>query len=61
VAVMIVGYNIYAELKQAHQIITRGLKRTSYAPPKSPQEIWSEFEQVREKIYTQYQAKQPSN
>jgi mRNA-degrading endonuclease HigB of HigAB toxin-antitoxin module len=31
------------------------------APPKPPQQIWSEFEQVVAKISAQYHEKQPSN
>lgn len=49
------------ELEQANQIITRGLQRARSAPPKPPQQIWSEFEQVVAKISAQYHEKQPSN
>lgn len=49
------------ELVQAHQIITKGLGRAKATPLKSSQEIWSEFEQVREKIHAQYQEKLQSS
>jgi hypothetical protein len=49
------------ELEQANQIITRGLQRARTTPPKLPQQIWSEFEEVVAKISAQYHEKQPSN
>ncbi|NJL83251.1 MAG: hypothetical protein HC890_10385 [Chloroflexaceae bacterium] len=45
------------EKKRANQIITKGLEKARLAPPQSPVEIWSKFEQVRTDLSNQYQTK----
>ena len=37
-------------LKKADDIIARGLQRAMSAPQKTPEEIWSAFDALREKI-----------
>lgn len=40
-------------LKRADEIIARGLRKAMQAPEQTPEEIWSEFDAVREKIQAQ--------
>jgi len=42
-------------LKKADEIIARGLKRAMQEPEQTPEEIWSEFDALRERMRTQAQ------
>lgn len=42
-------------LKKADDIIARGLRRAMDAPAQTPEEIWSAFDALREKIQAQLQ------
>jgi F0F1-type ATP synthase membrane subunit b/b' len=41
--------------KRADEIIARGLKRAMQEPEQTPEEIWSEFDALREKMRNQAQ------
>jgi len=43
-------------LQKADELIARGLKRAMNAPAQSAEELWAEFDAVREKINAQVQA-----
>ncbi len=43
-------------LQKADKLIARGLKRAMNAPAQSAEELWAEFDAVREKIQAQVQA-----
>lgn len=42
-------------LKKADEIIARGLKRAMQEPEQTPEEIWREFDALRERMRTQAQ------
>jgi putative transcriptional regulator len=42
-----------SSLEKANAIIARGLKRAMETPQQTPEEIWSAFDALREKIQTQ--------
>ncbi len=43
-------------LQKADELIARGLRRAMNAPAQSAEELWAEFDAVREKIQAQVQA-----
>lgn len=43
-------------LQKADELIARGLRRAMNAPTQSAEELWAEFDAVREKIQAQVQA-----
>lgn len=44
-------------LKKADELIDRGLRRAMESPPQSADELWAEFDRVREKIQAQVHSK----
>lgn len=44
-----------ASLKKADEIIAKGLRKAMQAPEQTPEEIWGEFDALREKMQNQAQ------